>query len=420
MEHQRAISSAEWREALRQCVRSQSLHALREQVMLVYVDPHAAFHPLHALLPLDRTSHKQSPFVAVMRLHEQVTALLRELQTSQLPHTSGDDGDICRAVLENMVFVDRAVDAVSAKRANDTCGRVASAVPFFYPRHMNLSGGALCSFAQSEASAKAALSGITCAVQSYEHEGEEDDDYEMDFLDANGQLVVVVEHDEGYIGQVFDGQVVSNIIRVKKTLFGPSDGSLDSVLEAYEEDFRYQMEINGCTDQPQQLAVSVQAGFNISPASHHQLGASISLTKQEESVGATLISSWSGLENIRSLYCKPPPNSSSLVCIGGMSYDDDSSINCGSALAHSSLNKPSEPFPVQVRQTIAFLSNLGNVSRSLGCSCGPDGFLRMVFMFFLSSRSTTRPSSGRAIHTCPASAWKNPTTATCCTNFDVS
>lgn len=362
-QRRRALSPADWREALRQCVRSRSFHVLREQVLLVFVEPHATFHPLHALLPLDKTSHKQSAFVAVMRVHEQVTVLLRELKTSQLLHNSAsaDEGAIYRAVLENVVFVDRAVDGVSAKRANDTGGPVASAVSFFHPRQVNLSGGALRSFAKDEASAKVALGDITIAVQSC---GE--DEEEMDFLDAGGRLVVVAEHDEGYIGQVFDERVVSSIIRVKKVPFKPSDVSFDSVLEAYEEDFRYQMEINGVAEQPQQLAVRVQAGFNIS-STQHQVSASVSSVSQDGPVGATLISSWSGLESIRSLYCKPPPNSSSLVCVGGIS-DDDSSLHRDSVLAHTSSIKSSEPFPVQIRQTIAFLGNLESVSQR-PCPC---------------------------------------------------
>lgn len=362
----RALSPAEWRDALRQCVRSRSIQLLREQMLLVFVEPHATFHPLHALLPFGKANHRQSPFVAVMRLHEQVTALIRELQASHLPRNSttadvAAAGDICRAILENVVFADRAVDTVCAKRASDTGGQIANAVPYFHSRQVNLSGGALCSFAKDEASAKVALSDITNAVQSCSEE-EDGDEEDMDVLDANGQLVVMVEHDEGYIGQVFDGQVVSSIVRVKKTPFKPSEGSFDSVLEAYEEDFRCQMEINGIAEQPQQLAVSVQTGFNISSTQHQQLGTSMSSASQDGPVGATLISSWSGLENIRSLYCKPPPNSASLICIGGTS-EDDLGLHRGSALVSSPLLiKSGEPFPLQVRQTIAFLGNLENVS----------------------------------------------------------
>lgn len=342
MEQHSAYSRAEWSAAVRGCASTRSLHVIREEAVLVFVASGAVFHPLHALLPLQPhgTQQRQPPFIAVMRLHAQVTAVLRALQAS-------GQADACAALVENLVFVDRAVDVVSAKRAADADGAVA--VPFFQPREVNLSGGALCSFAASEADAKAALSDIAMAVQSLEA---------LDFLLDDEDLVVIVEHDEGYIGQQFDRHIISKIIRVKETPFKPSERSLDDVLESYEEDYRDLMEINGVAEQPQSLAVKVQTGFTIRVNT-----SSISALSSAENSIAHLLSSWSGIENIRSLHCKPPPNSPSMVCFSAACGESDCGV--GSSLPRSS-TKSNDPFSTQVRHTIRFLRQLESVSGLLG------------------------------------------------------
>jgi hypothetical protein len=341
MEHS-AYSLAEWGAAVRGCVSARSFHVLREQVLLLYVDAGAVFHPLHALLPRHerQTKHQHQqrlpPFIAVMRLHERVSALLRDLQASGC-------ADACMPLVESLVFANRVVDAASAKHAVDASRALAASVPFFQPREINLSGGALCSFAASEAEAKAALSNITMVIQAVDVE-------DLDFLHGVGDLMVMVEHDEGYIGQQFDHCIVSKIIRVRKRPFAPSAHSFDAVLESYEEEYQELMEINGVTEQPSSLSIEVEAGFAIRAST-----SSISEIPSAETSRTYLLSSWSGIENVRSLLCTPPPNSSSMVCVDG------SNVSIGSMSMGVSI-RPNEPFSAQVRHVIGFLSHVENVS----------------------------------------------------------
>ncbi|KAF1333535.1 hypothetical protein FI667_g2522, partial [Globisporangium splendens] len=337
MEHS-AHSPAEWGAAMRECVSSRSFYVMREQVLLLYVAAGAVFHPLHELLPR-QTKHQSQrqlpPFIAVMRLHEHVSTLLRDLQAK-------GRADACAPLVESLVFASRVVDAASAKRAADANGMLTASVPFFQPREVNLSGGALCSFAASEAEAKTALSDITVAMQAADVE-------DLDFLHGDDDVIVMVEHDEGYIGQQFDHRIVSKIIRVRKRPFAPNARSFDAVLESYEEEYREMMEINGLSEQPSSLSIEIQAGFAIRAST-----SSISEMRSTETSRVYLLSSWRGIENVRSLLCTPPPNSSSMVCFDG------TSVSIGSRSPRVSIDS-NEPFSAQVRHAINFLSHVENL-----------------------------------------------------------
>lgn len=345
----------EWRDALRQVAATRSLGVLRDHVLLVYVDPRETFHPIDALLP--RLRRDSTAIIAIVRLHASVAALLQELHQHHADAASDsklDAAQLRHDVLEHLVFADRPVDATSAKRAYDARNAATRAVPFFYPREVNLSSGALCTLVPGEASARAVLAVITRAVQSC--------DARDGLNDTDHALVVVVEHDAGYVAQRFADRVVASVTRItKRTLDEPDSVTLDSVLETYEADFVDQLELAGDERaQPEQLTLCVHAGFTLQSARTQRLD---SADAWRDRRGATLLSSWSGIENIRSLGCAPPPNAASLVCISGRGIQsDDATLEPLRASSSSPLiGSTRAPFPVHVQQTIRLLTNLERV-----------------------------------------------------------
>lgn len=348
MQRDRELLKVDWLDVVRDAVRSGV--ALQGHTLLVDVSPLAAFHPLHALLP--SLARDGSAVLLVTRLHARVARLLQRLEAANLLGS-----DTHRTFLESLVFVDRVVDVTSAS-AQQARSRLAHATPLFSPREVAVSGGAMSAFAADEAHAKAALADITRALQTC--------DDTLEFLDVDDKkLVVLLEHDSGYVGQQFDGRVVTRTIRVEMAPFHTAGGggggvvTLDSVLEAYEDDFRDLMEFTGVDEPPQRLGVSVRAAFSVSSSQPPQTELAPTATGSNR-VDAVLLSSWGGIENVRSLGCKPPPNSSSLLCIGAVALGVADARQREVSVAESRTTT----FQRMVQKTVAFLATLESAQSS--------------------------------------------------------
>lgn len=141
--------------------------------------------------------------------------------------------------------------------------------PLGYRRAVNLAGGALFALAHNEAEAKVVLADITSAIQSSLADSH---DTICDAHDAapdlSGKpLAILIEHDQGYVGQHYVDGRVESIARVGKRDFTDGDSELacDALVSEYEMDYRDQVEMSGeSSDQlrPEALRISVRAGYN--------------------------------------------------------------------------------------------------------------------------------------------------------------
>jgi hypothetical protein len=140
-----------------------------------------------------------------------------------------------------------------------------------------LAGGALFALAHSEAHAQVVLADITSAIQCSLVGGR------GACTDAQGTrphsfngtpLLILIEHDEGYVGQCYSHGQVDTVLQVVKRDFSGNDSKLmcDVVVGDYEMNYRDQLEVSGeSPDQlrPEVLHISVRAGYNAWASVHH-------------------------------------------------------------------------------------------------------------------------------------------------------
>lgn len=369
---------AEWAAAWTLCVSSRS-HALVEQqdALLVYVDTRHTFHPLHALLALDAFSSSSSDAAAdvapreppvpsvmilVLRLHPEIGKLVRVLKPSH--------ADLADEILADIIFGKRIEDPATDP-SGATGSPVLRAMPSLFARQVHLTSGVLRTYAQDAAEANGLLRELTMAIQSQRErirEASEDLD----------QFMLLVEHETGYVGQVMNTQqsFITSVVDVRMKEIQTLERnamSLDNLLEEYEADYRDYMDMTGEQSQPDTIEVCVRAGFKLwSGASSHDFS---------ERVRAYLLSSWSGIENVRELFGNPPPQAMSELCFEIIRQDAPSFASSSSLADAETL----DTFPQYLSQSIQLLQNLQNV-RCVEFTCSLDCFALLTLILIYDRR----------------------------------
>ncbi|TMW55962.1 hypothetical protein Poli38472_008610 [Pythium oligandrum] len=271
----------------------------KDALVLLRVDAPRSFHPLHAFVS-DEPSDES--LVLVLRLHPELTTLLQTLRSSQ--PAAQDTDSIMERIVGGLVWQQRSSDATEYENLAVTT------VPFFAEQVVHLTGGAVCLYGDDEVDALDALDKVAMALAQQEAVATE-----------LTSVVVVVEHQSGYAGRrfVFEDPTTTDlqpqVYRIHKsewTSASIANLSLDDALEAYDAAFREHCEIHGDEepDRRRTLDVSVQAAFEVR-------GPGRSAASSLAAPPVCLISSWTGIENVRSLLCRPAPQSSSVLCFSG-------------------------------------------------------------------------------------------------------
>jgi hypothetical protein len=316
---------AAWTRALQRCVASRSHALVDASVVLVFADAPRVFHPVQAIIQDqggsdDADDAESVPIIVVMRLHPRLVSLLRTLEAANASPEHVD------AVVASLLFREQETAVANGPRAP-----LGASVPFFAKQSVNVSGGALCLYGETQETASQALTAVTLAISSSSDEARLATDV--------GRLVVVVEHRDGYLARDYSvatppsdtngGPLGSRLLTIRRREWDSgsiAQLSLDDALEVYEAAFIEEQEINGNSDAlagPLSLEISVRAAFEIREQTRGMRGSAF-LVDVDASGGArsssssippiVMFSQWDGLENVRSLLCKPPPQSASLLC----------------------------------------------------------------------------------------------------------
>lgn len=378
---------AEWAAAWAKCVSSRS-HALVEQqdALLVYVDTRHTFHPMHALLALDASSSSSSaaiarsepsvPFVLILalRLHPELVKLNCVLKPSH--------ADLADAILADVVFEKRIEDQTT-QPSGATGSPVLRMLPSLFARQVNLTSGALRTYAQDAAEANGVLSELTMAIQSQ-------CDLIQEASEDLNRFMLLVEHETGYVGQVMNTQelLITSVVdaRVTEITSREHDSmNLDSLLEDYELGHCVYLDMIGDQSQPETIQVCVRAGFKLwSRGSPHDLS---------ERVRAYLLSTWSGIENVHELLGKPASQAMSELCFEIVQQSEPSFASTSSIADAEAL----ETFPEYLRQSIQLLQNLENV-RDLECELLFDCFTNADINDFKAAKDPQTPWKTLHLH----------------------
>ena len=214
---------------------SDSIHLVEDDLVVIAVNGTDVFHPSLPLLQAADVAFDL--LVCILRLHPQIASLIKALR---------DDGYEISAIFRDIalsVTGHSANATTNAPSSHRFCADSAAA-------SVNLRGGGLCAF-EDEAEAKSLLSSVSDALAKVQSS----DDL---------SVLVLVEHCDGYVGQLFSTLGDCAIVRIDRKSFASGDATLDTLVERRGEDVALDCELaHRALPTSRSVKLSVNAGFNL-------------------------------------------------------------------------------------------------------------------------------------------------------------